>query len=445
VVEAVKQMTAHNDVMRSDRLKQVMQEIDPSFDEKDSGFSRFSKFVQEAAHRGLISTQLLDNGQYEIGLGPRAEGAPATPAIGRREAPVSAPAVKVETPAPPPAARPRQSSRVSDAFGLLKQALGRMGGEQPVSAEVVREAMNELAPEGVRRVEPRSMPKLLRQAHDADLIDLTRDEEGAYAVRVRQEEGGVKPPPASEPARSSEAEEEEPPMPTSSAPPPPYSQPSTPGSGLPVRSARFRRGSRGPRPAAPGVPNVGVVEVDPNFRPRVELIRHGRRRRRCPSRRCRGRRDESARDANGVSAVDAAGAGAVDVVGGVVRAARGGRGARDSTKAGMPAGWGRRHERASVPRARGGRGRGGRGRGERNGEERGEPMAVRPVAPPSAPAPTPAPASPAHKDEGDSFWTKVKRGPIGGSEAYLPAACSPLSTRDRLPRSRVGFGASPRE
>ena len=30
VVEAVKQMTAHNDVMRSDRLKQVMQEIDPT-------------------------------------------------------------------------------------------------------------------------------------------------------------------------------------------------------------------------------------------------------------------------------------------------------------------------------------------------------------------------------------------------------------------------------
>jgi len=40
VVEAVKQMTAHNDVMRSDRLKQVMQEIDPNFDEKDAGFSR---------------------------------------------------------------------------------------------------------------------------------------------------------------------------------------------------------------------------------------------------------------------------------------------------------------------------------------------------------------------------------------------------------------------
>src|SRR3989442_701770 len=70
VVEAVKQMTAHNDVMRSDRLKQVMQEIDPSFNEKDIGFSRFSKFVVEAAHRGLIHLKKLDNGQYEISLGP---------------------------------------------------------------------------------------------------------------------------------------------------------------------------------------------------------------------------------------------------------------------------------------------------------------------------------------------------------------------------------------
>src|SRR2546422_11014845 len=51
VVEAVKQMTAHNDVMRSDRLKQVMQEIDPTFNEKDVGFSRFSKFVVEEIGR----------------------------------------------------------------------------------------------------------------------------------------------------------------------------------------------------------------------------------------------------------------------------------------------------------------------------------------------------------------------------------------------------------
>src|SRR5207237_9582924 len=81
VVEAVKQMTAHNDVMRSDRLKQVMQEIDPNFDENDAGFSRFSKFVIEAARRGLITLTRLDNGQYEIALGPQVERAAAQPTL----------------------------------------------------------------------------------------------------------------------------------------------------------------------------------------------------------------------------------------------------------------------------------------------------------------------------------------------------------------------------
>src|SRR5207247_5023308 len=72
-------MTAHNDVMRSDRLKQVMQEIDPTFNEKDVGFSPFSKFVVEAAHKGLIHLTKLDNGQYEISLGPGVPGAAAQP------------------------------------------------------------------------------------------------------------------------------------------------------------------------------------------------------------------------------------------------------------------------------------------------------------------------------------------------------------------------------
>jgi uncharacterized protein (TIGR00288 family) len=101
VIEAVKQMTAHNDVMRSDRLKQVMQELDPNFDEKDTGFSRFSKFVLEAQKRGLITLTRLDNGQYEIALGPESGGAPAAaPAGGAPErAPERAPRSRTERPA----------------------------------------------------------------------------------------------------------------------------------------------------------------------------------------------------------------------------------------------------------------------------------------------------------------------------------------------------------
>ncbi len=45
VVEAVEKMIKDGDVMRSDRLKQVMQGIDPNFNEKDVGCNRFGKFV----------------------------------------------------------------------------------------------------------------------------------------------------------------------------------------------------------------------------------------------------------------------------------------------------------------------------------------------------------------------------------------------------------------
>src|SRR5690348_9845698 len=68
VTEAITRMKRNGDVMRSDRLKQVMQEIDSSFDEKNLGMAKFSRFVQDAVHRGLISATKLENGQLEIGL-----------------------------------------------------------------------------------------------------------------------------------------------------------------------------------------------------------------------------------------------------------------------------------------------------------------------------------------------------------------------------------------
>jgi uncharacterized protein (TIGR00288 family) len=67
--EAAKRMAADGDLMRSDRLKQVMLEIDSSFDEKKIGFSKFSRFVQEAASKGLFGTRKLENGQVEISIG----------------------------------------------------------------------------------------------------------------------------------------------------------------------------------------------------------------------------------------------------------------------------------------------------------------------------------------------------------------------------------------
>jgi uncharacterized LabA/DUF88 family protein len=75
VTEALTRMKRNGDVMRSDRLKQVMQDIDPSFDEKNLGMSKFSRFVQEAHQRGRLSMTKLENGQLEIGM--PAQQAPA--------------------------------------------------------------------------------------------------------------------------------------------------------------------------------------------------------------------------------------------------------------------------------------------------------------------------------------------------------------------------------
>ena len=424
VVEAVGQMRERNDVMRSDRLKQVMQEIDPAFDEKDVGFSRFSKFVTEAAHRGLIQTSRLDNGQFEISLGTKAGGEAAPlPPMPSPEA----------TPAPAPSSG-RRGSLVGDAFGLMKQALSRLSGsDEPMSAEKVREAMNEIAPEGAKPVESRSMGRLLRQAHDAELIDLSKNQSGRYEVRVRDTatEPPAPPPAEAEPVRAPEHEPEldadEPPQPESSAPPRPYSTPgtSTPA-GIPSRSARFRRGSRGPRPAAPGVPKVGVVEVDPTFRSRIEMIpakppvSSGSGGPAHPSHSSfEGGGGGSGRGSGGGGG---GGRGSDDRPrrgrGGRGRGGRAGNGRERGEHSGGSGGDREGHSRRGGRGGRGGGGGGGGGREQQHHRE-APPSSptyaphseAAPASPPPAPAPRPAPAP---EPDGESFWSRVKRGLIGG-------------------------------
>ena len=76
VTEAIGRMKRNSVVMRSDRLKQVMQEIEASFDEKDLGFPKFSRFVQDAQHKGLVKVTKLDSGQLEIDV-PDGSAVPA--------------------------------------------------------------------------------------------------------------------------------------------------------------------------------------------------------------------------------------------------------------------------------------------------------------------------------------------------------------------------------
>jgi uncharacterized protein (TIGR00288 family) len=102
VTEAIGRMQRNGDVMRSDRLKQVMQEIDSSFDEKNLGISKFSKFCLEAAQKGLLHVTKLENGQLDVAppkgvsaKGDLASGATAVPPARR----VAERAPRVETPA----------------------------------------------------------------------------------------------------------------------------------------------------------------------------------------------------------------------------------------------------------------------------------------------------------------------------------------------------------
>ena len=70
---AVRKMVERGDVMRSDRLKQVMVELDGTFNEGNFGFSKFSRFITEAAAKRLVQLKKLENGQYEVAPkdGPR--------------------------------------------------------------------------------------------------------------------------------------------------------------------------------------------------------------------------------------------------------------------------------------------------------------------------------------------------------------------------------------
>jgi uncharacterized protein (TIGR00288 family) len=390
VVEAVKQMTAHNDVMRSDRLKQVMQEIDPNFDEKDAGYSRFSKFVIEAARRGLITLTRLDNGQYEIALGDKVEGARAQPAL---------------------AAMSEASERSGGSSRGRRGGRGRgRGREEPPAAPVEQPAE---APE-VQEVE---QPAAKAGFSFGDAFGrLKQAITGEHEIKEDEEPEVPQPvftPPA-EPERPAAAatpdleEEDDIPMPASSAPPPPYSTPVS--GGIPMRSARFRRGSRGGAPrqgGAPAIPKIGVVEVDPNFRPRGDITPAA------PAAPVGGeeRTERGDREERGDRGP---------------RAERGERGGRGRGRGGRDRGEnGERGERGE----RGGRGRrggrGGRGRGPRRFEESSENggqktarPALESAPPPEPPArsesPQPPPPSAPAADDGESFWSKVKRGLTGG-------------------------------
>ncbi|MGH7590149.1 MAG: NYN domain-containing protein, partial [Gemmatimonadales bacterium] len=202
---AVAQMVKDRDVLRADRLKQVMQQLDPNFDERDAGFNRFSKFVTEAGTRGVLRITKLDNGQLEVapatpaagavvadpgaekrdgrrrggrgrGRGPRGgEGSEA--AAGRAAAPTAAPAMTHLT--------------LARGFDLLKDALS--GLPTPAAHETVRQRMLALAGKEDPLLDSPRFLRFLRQAHDAEVAEVRKVGEDAFDVAPFGSVGG---PPA---------------------------------------------------------------------------------------------------------------------------------------------------------------------------------------------------------------------------------------------------------
>ncbi|MCU0648515.1 MAG: NYN domain-containing protein [Gemmatimonadaceae bacterium] len=297
VTEAIGRMKRNGDVMRSDRLKQVMQEIDNSFDEKNLGHSKFSRFVQEAQQKGLLSLTKLESGQMEVDL-PRggtvdldpgfATGAAAKPEAlvtreaerearegregregrgrrrggrGRRRdrderdersseaesvdvtAASAAGAVVESTPAAPRVGGGGERLTRAEAFDLVKRAVDALvTDDRAVSAEAVREQAFTLLGRDSESLGERFFQRILQDAHDAQLIDLRRRGDSFEVARA-----------AAAPIADQLAEKQ------AAATPAPVANGSAAPRGIASRGVIASRGPRGRGAPPPELLMVGVV------------------------------------------------------------------------------------------------------------------------------------------------------------------------------------------
>ena len=195
VKDAVAKMVSRDDVMRSDRLKQVMQEIDPSFDEGSLGFSKFSKFLVEASSRGLVKLRKLDNGQYEIeggrgrGRGGSDEGRSRRERgrgrRDRRERPAAA--AREDGTAPTAQDDEEASDPLQAAYDLLTDALEslRESGRHPVrDSDVKRKILERHRNFDEAELGFPKFSKFLGQAEDHGVVRLERTETGNLQVAL---------------------------------------------------------------------------------------------------------------------------------------------------------------------------------------------------------------------------------------------------------------------
>ncbi|MCL7991816.1 MAG: NYN domain-containing protein [marine benthic group bacterium] len=208
-------MQERKDVMRSDRFKQVMLELDPSFDEKEIGFSKFNRFLSEAASRGILSLEKAANGQYEVAAGSRATamatGDGAVSAAGDADGsaePMRVPEKRsrsrsrgsrrsserkstATTQAPPAEeeAPDVDADRLRSAYALLAEVTGTLAspGNPVRDSEVKRRMLEQERKFDEAALGFSKFSRFLRQAHDEGIVDLERGPEGNYLVSPNPE------------------------------------------------------------------------------------------------------------------------------------------------------------------------------------------------------------------------------------------------------------------
>jgi uncharacterized protein (TIGR00288 family) len=212
VREALKRMVDRGDVMRSDRLKQVMQEIDPTFDEGGHGFSKFSKFLAEASSRGAVQLQKMDNGQYEVlvprgsrarkddgeereprrergrGRGERRDRDAHEQRAARPETPEGAPAPEAPTALEAAhGAVPQSDDPLRAAYALLTRALGELkeaGRDLVRDSDVKRKILDLDTRFDETELGFPKFSKFLSQAEEHGVVRLERNEAGNFEVTL---------------------------------------------------------------------------------------------------------------------------------------------------------------------------------------------------------------------------------------------------------------------
>ena len=217
VERAVEQMGVKDDVMRSDRLKQVMIELDPGFDEGEYGFSKFSRFLTEASSRGLLQIKKLENGQH--GVAPAKEGGASKVEEGGRAEEPRRGGRRRGGGRDSSEGRPRPRERAPEtrervgrgagapaqdglplraAYELLRSALERMlaAGREAVRDSDVKRMMLELdAQFDESKLGFSKFSRFLLQASDHEIIALRKLDSGNYEVSLRPAgDSGSSPP-----------------------------------------------------------------------------------------------------------------------------------------------------------------------------------------------------------------------------------------------------------